>query len=465
MNDDDVRFGRMLEELLLDSAPVRAPARLRPDIASATRPARQRPRWLVLMRESPMRLPSGVAVGSPTLRLVYLLTLALLLTVVVTAAGVAGASLLPGSAIIVAQDGSGTVTTITDAIAIAQDGDTVLVKPGTYLESIAITADITLRGDGDPGAVVLEFADDGPTAVLDADPEFPVAYGVLLDHSDARVENLTVRGRIDAEGEIWVGAVVIDGGSPVIERIDVILDDEPYPDYAWLARSAFQITGGSTAVIRSSSWDGFTRILGLASSPTFEDNTVTAQRISIWAGGHRPTIRGNTLVDGAAIVFADPGVSAIVEDNDIDGRIFGPAGDDTIIRDNRIRGGGEPADGRPGSAIGITGPGTAIVEGNAIDDSPYGIDISGGAGPHVSGNTIRGSSFIAVTVDSGTAPTIDGNVIEDNAIGIDVRGVATTPVITGNAFCGNETDLKVPDGSTLSLEGNTVCEPGASDAP
>ena len=41
----------------------------------------------------------------------------------------------------------------------------------------------------------------------------------------------------------------------------------------------------------------------------------------------------------------------------------------------------------------------------------------------------------------------------------------TTPVITGNAFCGNETDLAVPDGSTLTLDGNTICQAGASESP
>ena len=39
------------------------------------------------------------------------------------------------------------------------------------------------------------------------------------------------------------------------------------------------------------------------------------------------------------------------------------------------------------------------------------------------------------------------------------------PSITGNTFCDNETDLMVPDGSTLTLDGNTVCQAGASDAP
>ena len=37
--------------------------------------------------------------------------------------------------------------------------------------------------------------------------------------------------------------------------------------------------------------------------------------------------------------------------------------------------------------------------------------------------------------------------------------------MTGNTLCGNETDLTVPDGSTLTLDGNTICEAGASNTP
>ncbi len=135
--------------------------------------------------------------------------------------------------------------------------------------------------------------------------------------------------------------------------------------------------------------------------------------------------------------MGEPGSSGIVEDNDIVGCIVGDTGDDTIIRRNRIRGGGEPGDSRPGSAIGITGSGSAaIVEGNEISDSPNGIDVSGsGAKPRITGNIITGSSTAAILVDLGAAPTIDGNTIERNATGIEVRGVTTTPVITGNTFC------------------------------
>jgi parallel beta-helix repeat protein len=173
-------------------------------------------------------------------------------------------------------------------------------------------------------------------------------------------------------------------------------------------------------------------------------------------------MRKNILLDGATVLLSDLG--GIVEDNDIDGTING-AGDGMIVRHNTIRHGGEPADGKPGSAISIDGSGTPVVEGNEIIDSPYGIYISGGAKPQVSGNTIRGSVSVAIVVDRGTAPTISGNVIEGNATGIGVGGVTTTPVLSGNKLCDNERNLVVPDGSTLTLAGNTICGVAVTAAP
>ncbi len=239
MTSDD-RFERLLADVLADVAPTREPDRLVPEILRAARRERRWPRWLALIKEPPMRIHSRVAVGSPMARLAYLVILTLLMTVLASAAVVTGASLLPGSAIVVAQDGSGTYRTITDAVAVAQDGDTVLVKPGTYPESVAITEDITLRGDGDPGTVVIEFSADGPTHPLE---EEPFAYGILLDDSDAQVVNITVRGHQNAAGsEKAISAVMIAGGGPVIEKLDVILDGDPYPDYPHLMRRAISIT-------------------------------------------------------------------------------------------------------------------------------------------------------------------------------------------------------------------------------
>lgn len=453
---DQRTIERRTTALLSEVAPARAPDRLYADVLTSIGRTRQRARWLAYLKEPPMRISSRLAVGSPTFRLASLMTLTLLLTVLATGAVVTGASLLPGAVIVVAQDGMGTVRTITEAVAMARDGDTVLVKPGTYLESIVITEDISLRGDGDKAAVIIEFAAAGPTHPVDEE-QGAFAYGILLADSKAHVVNLTLHGRPDGAGGRALSAVVVDGGAPVLEHLDVILDDDPFPNYPWHMRSAFQITGGSTAVVRTTSWDGFTRIVGLANSPTFEGNTMSAQRMSIWGAGHRVTISGNSFLDGAGILWTDPGSSGTVVDNDIVGWIGGFAGDGTIIRGNRIRDGGEPRDGRPASAIEIN-TADAIVEGNEITDSPYGIDVWGsGAKAQISGNTIRGSSVAAILVDLGAAPTIEGNVIEGNATGVQVNGATTTPVLRGNTLCGNGTDLTVPEGSTLTLDGNTIC--------
>ena len=279
----------------------------------------------------------------------------------------------------------------------------------------------------------------------------------------AQVVNITVRGHQNAAGsEKAISAVIIAAGGPVIEQLDVVLDGDPYPDYPHRLRRAFSITGGTSAVVRDSSWDGFTMLLGSANSPMFEGNTITGQRIAIWGIGQQPTIRGNTLLEGAYITWAEPGSSGTVEDNDIDGWISaGDAGDGTVIRGNRIRGVFE-ADVERGSAIAISGSGTAIVEGNEISDSPYGIAVSGfGVTPEIRGNTIRGSTSVAIIVEDGAAPTIDGNTIEGNGTGIEVAGTSK-PVITGNNLCRNGTDLTVPEGSTITLDGNTVCVEAAS---
>ena len=45
--------------------------------------------------------------------------------------------------------GGGDFATIGEAVAAARDGDTILVAPGTYDESVTVTKDITIRGDGD----------------------------------------------------------------------------------------------------------------------------------------------------------------------------------------------------------------------------------------------------------------------------------------------------------------------------
>ena len=115
----DARLEQRVADALNRAASTREPDGLLDSALSTVGRTRTRPRWLALIKEPPMRIHSRVAVGSPTVRLAYLFMLTLLLTIVATGAVVAGASLLPNPAIVVAQDGSGTVPTITEAVALA----------------------------------------------------------------------------------------------------------------------------------------------------------------------------------------------------------------------------------------------------------------------------------------------------------------------------------------------------------
>jgi parallel beta-helix repeat protein len=451
------RFEQLLADVLAETAPSREPDRLVPEILRAARGEPRRPRWLALIKEPPMRLSSRVVVGSPVARVAYVAILTLVLVVITAGAVVTGASLLPSPelsgppAIVVDQGGDGDALTITEGVAMAGAGDTVLVKPGTYAESIVISADITLKGDGtDRAAVVLEFAADGPTH-----PWVPCceafAYGILLLGSGARIESLTVHG--PAEGV----AVQIDGGSPVIDDIDIVLEGDSSLEGRYFKRSALRIQGGASPTISNSSWDGYTRVDGGANAPTFTGDTVTTQYIAVAGGGNQPVIRGSTFLEGAGIGWTDSGSAGIAENNDITGSIGVEGASDPTIRGNRIAT-------TTGAAITIASGSTAIVDGNEITDSPHGIQVSGaGATPRISGNTIRGSTGAAISIGDGASPAVGGNTIEGSAVGIEVTGTGA-PIFECNTFSGNGTDVSLPADSTVIAEA-AVCPKVGSTAP
>jgi TolB protein len=92
--NDDLRLHRTATELLDAAAPTRAPAGLLADTLASVGRTRQRASWLANLKEPPMRTPNGVAVGSPTFRLVSIASLTLALALGLTAAVAGGASLL-----------------------------------------------------------------------------------------------------------------------------------------------------------------------------------------------------------------------------------------------------------------------------------------------------------------------------------------------------------------------------------
>jgi parallel beta-helix repeat protein len=83
--------------------------------------------------------------------------------------------------LVVASDGSGGYTSIMAAIAAAEEGSRILVRPGIYRESVVIDRPIELIGDGMLPEVVIE-ATDTPAIQMQTD--------------QARVRGLTLRGRV-----------------------------------------------------------------------------------------------------------------------------------------------------------------------------------------------------------------------------------------------------------------------------
>ena len=93
---------------------------------------------------------------------------------------------------VVAQDGTGDFATITEAVGAARAGDVILIRAGTYDESVSVGRDVTISGDGDRAGVVVQPSTGSPS--------------FSLGTSGATLSNLTLRGPF--------ADVTIDGGNP-----------------------------------------------------------------------------------------------------------------------------------------------------------------------------------------------------------------------------------------------------------
>ena len=411
---------------------------------------RRLPEWLALIKEPPMRTNNHLAVGSPTVRVAAIMVATLLLAVMLAAAG-AGAQLLLAAdgPIVVAQDGSGTYETITEAVAAAEDGDKVVVRPGTYVEALIIDKDITITGDGPVEEIVITAPDDGPSYETGFSWNRNEEYALALSGSDAGLADLTFRGEN--------ARLIVDGGAPALERLT--FEDVGNPYEGGPSVQALVIKGESTATVRNSSF----------------------------------------IAGGGINIFEQS--SPLIERNEFDTGpgIYGDFGDDTVIVDNHLFGPGQ-------QGIDMGSPAAATIRGNTVSDKTDGMWISGAA--VVEDNVVQdsGSNGIAVASAASTlgGPTISGNrlvdnrvaiawpagggLIEQNAVsggragifigggspivrdntveGVEGRGIVVmrgaSPILAGNTACGNGENLVVSDDATPEDDGtNEICE----DAP
>ena len=347
---------------------------------------------------------------------------------------------------VVAADDSGDFTTIAEAVTAAAEGDTVLVRPGSYVEAIFIDKDITLAGDGAREDIVINPPEDGPTTVYEAPGilYFEPAYALAISDAQAEVRGLTFA---DARG-----AVVINGGSPTLS--DLVFKGNEY---------GLLIHSGSTATITDSLMD----VGGIE----FTDS--------------EPLIEGNVLRDGASISGGDGGV---VRDNVLTdpGNGINVSGTPLIEGNTVTRAGsvGISASSMEGDA------GAPIIVDNIVSGSRHGIQVGAGwdydpsadidpdaARPIVTGNDISAElnalsvnatdatisdntvhhSWNGIVLVGGGSADVMGNEIDVDGFGIDI-GANTSPSVDGNSVCGGSGSIKIHETATPSMGENTTCD-------
>jgi len=452
---------------------------------------RQRPRWLALIKESPMRTSNSLTVGSPTARVAAIMAATLLLALMVAGAGIAGSRLLAADgAIVVDPSGGGTVETITEALAMAADGDTIVIKPGTYIEAVVIDKDVTLRGDGaDRSAVVIQVPADAPLLPEDlasrclmgcSGLDDPRPTGLLLLETTSSLSNLTVVGLLEGT------AVSIHGGAPTLDDLAIEIAEEvadPSREAAGGGRGGgLHIDHASQAIVRGIAHEGWLSV-DRGSSPIFEDNQLLDSCVQLWGEGTAAELRRNTItgcLNGWALDIGH-GATPLIEDNDIS--VAGiyvyqgiAEGTHPIIRGNRIHGsdpmmeikgiridcssGSPPQARRCTSEDGVAGA-TATIEDNEIFDNSPGLSIFTDA--IVRGNDIHDNS-IGVTV-SEASPILEGNTIGANQVGLEVSGIDAEPSLSGNVICDNTTNVDLVSGAELTdTSGNEICADAIADA-
>jgi len=449
-------FREQLPELLDEYAPKRAPGYLFDRFAESMDDAPQRPGWATRERWFP--LDSSIPISGAR-RVAILVGALILLALALAAAFVAGSRLLADpAAIVVAADGSGDVTTLGDGVAMAGDGDIVLVRPGTYTETITITQDIEIRGDGEMGSVVIRAPDDGPsteTGVLASRPVADQRYAILIIEADPMITGLTFSGE--------PSAVVAMGGAPTIagNHFEGVGLEQPYEVEG--GRNAIVVGRGSRAIIRDNRVVDSGPIASYdLSEPLIEGNELAGGSHILGGFGEEAEIRGNHLEWASWGIESRGDTAPLIEGNTLIevGFPIHAEGGAAIISGNHIEHGSS-------RDTGITyNDGAGVIEVNTVDGYARGVAVwdfdgeiigntidSGFEGLNLtdSSGTVGGNRITAVFTGinlSGSSPDVVDNRIEGSVNAVSIAGPESAPSFSGNELCGTTKSVALSDGAT-----------------
>ncbi|MEU9849037.1 right-handed parallel beta-helix repeat-containing protein [Streptomyces sp. NPDC047985] len=330
-----------------------------------------------------------------------------------------------GSVVRVPQDFS----SVQQAVDVAREGDTVLIGPGVYRESVRVTKPrVVLRGT-DRNAVVF----DGGVRL---------ANGITVTGAGSVVENLTVHGYL-ANGVLFTG--VTDerlqqrgAGGSAYEP----LDPARFP--AVRGFRATRVTAYNNGLYGIYAFD--------ARDGVIEDSYASGHADSgIYVGQCKPC---NTVVRGNTVERNAVGIELTNASDDLS--VLG----NRVVR-NRV---GVTVNSNDLEALapqhGAVIAGNVVADNNAADSPQQadggfgiGIGIGGGTGNRVQRNLVRGNLAAGVVVTDPPGHPAGGNRVEGNRATDNGTDLVLASADPSNCFAGNRPDTQSPHG----LEGRAGC--------
>ncbi len=289
--------------------------------------------------------------------------------------------------------GAGDTTRISDALSRAREGAIIMVRAGTYRESLTITRSVQLTGDPDAAEPAMITPIVGPCLVVSS--------------PQGTVTGLHFRTE-ETFGSFSSPCLVISGGQARI----------------------------SENVIHHARGGGI--VVAAGASAEIIDNRIEASGgagLTI-RGGAAPRVVGNTIAasKGSGVVIAE-GARGMIENNAISDSVRSgievASGADPRIIGNEISGSGEVG-------LYLYGAASGVIEDNRfVDNALGGIIIENGAGTALRGNLLEKSGDHGVVVLSGGA-LLEGNTVRDSAgHGIAIAKDASVE-LSDNELSGNK---------------------------
>lgn len=301
----------------------------------------------------------------------------------------------------------GDFATVSEAIAAAQPGDRILVRPGLYEESLVVDKPLEIIGDGPLEDIEIRAGDD---SVL------------VFRASIGRVANLTLRqvGRADEKPK---GVAIVQG------RLDLEGCDISNRRGACV----YIGNGADPRLRRNKIHDGKHSGVSISTSGlgTLEDNEITGNGYSgvgITSGGN-PVLRRNQIHDNkqnGVFVYND-GLGTL-EDNEIVGNGYSgveiKVGGNPVVRRNKVH-----DNTQNGVMVHESGQGT-LEDCEIIGNRNTGIEIRTGGDPTVRGNRINRNRFAAMWIHEGGKGVIEDNDLTGNGAGAWNIDKASEPNVT-----------------------------------